>query len=303
MKNLPLCHACRLCDLACPAWRYSRDTECGPRAIVIYDQRQQDISESQTQHCSLCAACDAACPIGLQPMKIIMQYMQVEIDPELLSSFSEASLIDAIPKHVQSINDDTHLLLGRLDDAIMRDNFADITLAKDTGDDILQAWMLGKTIPEARLKAFLAPLVSSNKILVINGLLYYAVRNWLPDANLQTLAEALLPEKKQYLQAGDMFILDAPAFNSDQIRLLPIMQAIAKQHDIFLNLDLQRLAMPLRGDRDSSNSARALQARWAWLVKQKTIKRVVTECRSEAAIATAISGLPAIWLADLGITL
>ncbi|MDX8410236.1 MAG: (Fe-S)-binding protein [Mariprofundales bacterium] len=283
-EPLPQCHGCRLCDLACPAWRFSRDVECGPRAITRYHQRGQPIDAKQTEHCTLCAACDAACPLGLQPMATILTQL-------------------AGQKTVQSINmtatatTETTMLWS--DNPSLRAHFPHAQPLADGGKDIRQALRAGEPISAAQLRQFLAPLAAAKQVIIDDGLCYYAVRRWLPKAHLSTLAEALLPQQMQQLRSGDLLLLDATGFNADQARLLPIMQRFAHQRGLVLNLDLQRLAMPLHGYIRSSNSHAAAQERWQWLVKGKKIQRIIAERREDVPLAATISGLPAIWIADL----
>jgi len=275
------CHSCRLCDLACSAWRFSRDGECAPRAIVLMDQRRQDVTVQQIAHCTLCGACDAACPIGLRPMRTIMQQGNAG---NVLETFSVR-----VPKTGK------RLLLSP--DHAVSHCFPDSQWVGDCGADIVAAFARSAHVDPQRLQHFIAPLTVASQVIVADGLLYNALRSWLPEAPLVTLAEALLPKRHHHLREDDLLLLDAPAFNADRERLLPIVQQAVHRNGAMLSLDLQRLAMPLRSYRPDEDAA--LRARWQWLSQHRTIARIITENPAEADVAAMVSGLPAIWLGEL----
>jgi len=254
-----------------------------------YSERGQPIDARQTEHCTLCAACDAACPLGLQPMTTI------------LASLPKQTAMHAIHMTVPSTTATTMLWS---DHAVLRAHFPHAQAAPDGGEDIRQALRTGDPIPTKRLHEFLAPLAAAKRVIIDDGLCYYAMRHWLPKAHLSTLAEALLPQQMQYLRSGDLLLLDATAFNADRTRLLPIMQRTARLRGFMLNLDLQRLAMPLNsylhGDNGDNGDA-AAQQRWQWLTKDAQVQRIIPERRQDVALAAEISGLPTTWIADLGV--
>ncbi|MDX8413683.1 MAG: (Fe-S)-binding protein [Mariprofundales bacterium] len=277
------CHSCRLCDLACSAWRFSRDGECAPRAMVLMDQRQQAISTQQLAYCTLCGACDAACPVGLQPMRTIVQQGDAV---GLLAPF-----VDHATRTGQQ------LLLSA--DRSVAACFPDSQWLDDCGADIVRALSCNGHIASQRLQQFIASLADASSVVVADGLLLYALKKWLPHALLISLAEALLPQRKHGLQSDDLLLLDAPAFNADRVRLLPMVQQAVAQSGAMTSLDLQQLAIPLRSYR--VDEAEALAARWQWLSRQRQIGRIVAENPQEVIVAAAVSGLPAVWLGALGV--
>jgi len=285
------CHSCRLCDLACSSWRFTGDGECAPRAVMLWSQRGEAIDIQKLAHCTLCAACDAACPLGLRPMRMIME----------LASGSEvlAAFCDRGPRRGK------RLLLGG--DEALSALFPGYQQVRDGVDALVAALGNDPAAEKAQLQPLRSRLVSqvavASRVMVVDGLLYYALRQWLPAAPLLSLAEALLPRKREALQEGDLLLLDAPAFNSDRSRLLPIVQRAVMGSGAILSLDLQRLAMPLDSCRvlaeEGSERQQALRGRWLWLGQQREIRRVVTENPAEAVVAASVSGLPAIWLGAL----
>jgi len=245
------------------------------------DQRQQSIEARQLTYCTLCGACDAACPIGLRPMQTILAQGQKE---NMLEPFAARA-----PKT------GGELLLSP--NKAVRRSFSQSQWVDDCGIDIAKALANGDSIDSQRLQQFIAPLVLASQIVVSDGLLYYALRHWLPNTPLVTLAERLLPKLHHHLQAGDLLLLDPPAFHANYDYLLPIVQQATRHKGVELNLDLQRLAVSLRSYRLDTKAA--LRARWQWLSLHHTINRIICENPDETTIAAAVSGLPALWLGDL----
>ncbi|MDQ6963587.1 MAG: 4Fe-4S dicluster domain-containing protein [Mariprofundales bacterium] len=279
---MTLCHSCRLCDLSCAAWRVSRDGESAPRALVLMEQRQQSISSWQLAFCTLCGACDAACPVGVQPMSLIVQQGEGE---GVLQRLSMAS----------SPTGGRQLILSA--EGRVAALFPDRERLDDCGADIVQALAANRHVSVERRRQFVEPLLAGSSVVVADGLLYYTLRRWLPSLTLVTLAEALLPRMAHHLRPGDLLLLDAPAFNVDQERLLPLIQRAVMASGAMINLDLQRLATPLRSYR--AGSEEALAARWQWLRSERGVERVVVENPDDVEVVAAVGELPVLWLGEL----
>jgi hypothetical protein len=158
-------------------------------------------------------------------------------------------------------------------------------LAPDDGMDIVTALETGAPITDERLAAFLAPLALARQIVVAEGLLLRALRRWLADASIRGIGEALLPAIGANLRAGDLYVIASQAFNCDQPRLIARYDSLRSSSGCEMNLDLQRIAMPVAG-----------QARW--ILEGRSIERIVVEDLSERA-AFDFAGKPVLHLAEL----
>ncbi len=274
------CFSCRLCDLACPAWQESRDPLCGPRAITLMAERGQEIAPSQLAFCTLCGACDAACPQKLQPMTTILELGQTDA---LLAPFPH-----------RPVQGGRRLLVGGR--GLLR-HFPGYAQAPDDGDDIIEALRGGMAVDRQRVQQFLYPLAAASSLIAADGLRCYLLRHWLPEATIHSLAGMLLPSRQQRLQPGDLLLLDAPGFHADCAQVLPLLRFVCETRGVVPSLDLQRLAQPLRSYRDVRDAG--VRARWQALVRGRSFTRVVVENPQEVDLAALVSGLPTVWLGVL----
>lgn len=271
------CSGCGLCLLVCPVWRESRDVRLTPkgRARAIQHSATRDDLAASVAGCTLCGACEPACPEELPLVDMVMALRSEAAQPQVrVRGGGKTKLLLA----GRALRADAKRLAKTL--ALLEG----YDLAPDDGADIVAALETGAAIAEERLAAFLAPLAVA-RLVVGEGLLLRALRRWLPDASILGIGEALLPAVGRALRPGDFYVIASQAFNLDQARLIGSYDALRVASGCEMNLDLQRIAMPASG-----------QARW--ILEGRRVERIVVEDLAESA-AFGFAGKPVLHLAEL----
>jgi ferredoxin len=272
------CSGCGLCLLVCPVWRQSRDVRLTPkgRARAIQHGASREDLAASTAGCTLCGACEPACPEELPLVEMVMELRSG-------SAFRQARVKAHGRKKVllpgRALRADPERLERTL---ALLDGYE---LAADDGADIVAALETGAAIDDQRLAAFLAPLGVAQRLVVVDGLLLRALRRWLADVSVSGVGEALLPSIAGKLRAGDLYVIASQAFNLDQSRLIGSYDSLRAASGCEMNLDLQRIAMPAPG-----------QARW--ILEGRRVERIVVEDLAERA-AFAFTGKPVLHVAEL----
>ena len=273
------CSGCGLCLLVCPVWRESRDVRLTPKGrarAIQHGATREDLAAS-VAGCTLCGACEPACPEELPLVDMLMELRSGDAFPQVARrrrSGAKNLLVAGPTLHADAQRRARTLAL-----------LEGYDLAPDDGGDIVAALEAGSRISGERMQAFLAPLRGARRLVVADGLLLRALRRWLPDAAISGIGEALLPVVGAKLRAGDFYVIASQAFNQEQSRLVGRYDALRASSGCEMNLDLQRIAMPAEG-----------QARW--ILEGRQVERIVVEDLAERA-AFGFAGKPVLHLAEL----
>ena len=272
------CSGCGLCLLVCPVWRQSRDVRFTPkgRARAIQHGATREDLVGSLAGCTLCGACEPACP---EELPLVDMVMELRGGAPLRSSLGKRTGKKDLLLAGAALRADP----GRLARTIaLLDGHE---LVEDDGADIVAALEAGATLSQARIDQFLASVREARRVVVSEGLLLRALRRWLPGVQVTGIGEALLPSIAGKLQPGDLYVIASQAFNFDQSRLIGAYERLRAAAGCEINLDLQRIAMPA-----------AAQARW--ILEGRQVERIVVEDLSEGA-AFGFAGKPVLHLADL----
>jgi len=274
------CSGCSLCLLVCPVWRDTRDVRLTPRGrakAIQHGATREQIAES-VAGCTLCGACEPACPENLPLVDMVMALRRTDAFPS--------------PEETSVPNTGKKLLLaGRALHADLERSTRTLSLldghelAQDDGADIVAALEAGAELATDRLEAFLMPLRGARRLVVVEGLLLRALRRWLPQVASVGLGEALLPAVGGKLKTGDLYIIETRAFNADQARLVGRYDALRAASGCEMNLDLQRIAIPAGGQE-------------RWILEGRQVERIVVEDLGDRA-AFMFAEKPVLHLADL----
>jgi NAD-dependent dihydropyrimidine dehydrogenase PreA subunit len=267
------CSGCGLCLLVCPVWRESRDVRLTPkgRARAIKHGATREQLAASVAGCTLCGACEPACPEELLLVDMVMELRRGAAFPGHAPTRGPAGknkLLLAGP----ALRADAERLSRTL---ALLDGYQLAHVALETGT----------AMAEERMQAFVAPLRAARQLVVAHGLLLRALRRWLPGAGVCGIGEALLPSIAGKLRGGDLYVIAAQAFNFDQARLIGSYDRLRAASGCEMNLDLQRIATPAAG-----------QARW--LLEGRRVERIVVEDLAERA-AFDFAGKPVLHLAEL----
>src|SRR3954464_5416742 len=80
------CSGCGVCLLVCPVWRQSHDVRLTPkgRARAIQHGASREDLAASTAGCTLCGACEPACPEELPLVEMVMELRSGAAFPEVL---------------------------------------------------------------------------------------------------------------------------------------------------------------------------------------------------------------------------
>ena len=273
------CSGCGLCLLVCPVWRESRDVRLTPKGrarALQHGGTRADLAASMAG-CTLCGACEPACPEELPLVDMVMELRRGASLP--VARTGKGDRRKSLLLAGRALRADAERLARTL---ALLDGYE---LASDDGADIAEALGLGTTLGEERLENFLAPLRGARRLVAADGLMLRALRRWLPGVSVTGIGEALLPSISGKLGSGDLYVIASQAFNFDQSRLIGTYDSLRAASGCEMNLDLQRIAMPAAG-----------QARW--ILEGRNVERIVVEDLADGA-AFGFAGKPVLHVADL----
>ena len=307
-RDYPACSGCSLCRLVCPMWRQRRDPRFSPEGISKARQNGAEVTElaEVLDACTLCGACDPACPEDIALSDMIMQLrgeLELPADLAVLQVGYEQAAAQTAPAPAGAL-----LLPGaalRADAPLLAKVEALLGLhaASDDGADLAVALEIGGDIDPQRKRRFLAA-IDGRSLIVGDGLLLRALRQWLPGARLQGLGEAIgnLPIIRRHVADTDFYVIEARAFHADHARLVAHYDDLRKERGCTMNLDLQRIAMPARAGaypdlrmgpaREDLDQAR-------WLLQGRRPARIVVENPAEREVFRRVTDVPVLHLAEL----
>lgn len=311
-----ICFGCSLCLLACPLWRATGDMRLTPhgRARALQCGAKPEDLAASVDTCTFCGACEPACPaqIGLMAMIAGLRADLARREPwrvaqvealmnELASSTPVLPAGGTVFLPDETLHADTALLVRIVD---LLGGHREVTIAEDSGADIALALEAGATIPGARVERFLTPLRRARRLVVGDGLLFRALRVWLPSKPIETLGCAVSSERKirRALRSTDLYVIEPRAYHADHERLVRHYDALRAEFGCSMNLDLQRLAIPttagcLAATRGQSRVDERDQARW--ILEGHEFSRIVVEDLKDIAAFASVTAKPVMHLVEI----
>jgi ferredoxin len=301
------CTGCSLCVLVCPVWRTSHDVRLTPhgRAKALqHGATVADITES-IESCTLCGACEPACPENIDLVGMIVGLRQQLPDRrEVVSAQPLSSHKGARPFARRSV-----LLAG----TSLRERPATLarvvallglTVGNDDGADISFALETGSGVSPQRLEQFLAPLRGRQRLVVADGLLLRHLRDWLPRARIVSLGAALstLSVVRRSLRATDLYVIEPRAYHADHARQVRHYDALRRETGCATNLDLQRIAIPATARSLAHRLARTLPddaEQTRWILHGRRVSRIVVESLDDVDVFRQVSDCPVTHVAHL----
>ena len=312
-RDYTACTGCSLCFLVCPMWRATRDprfTAEGLAKALQCGATAADLA-APLEACSLCGACDPACPEGIDLPGMIMDLRRANSRPgpavleDLLARLQcpPGTAPSEVPRTAPLLLPGPELrgdaaLLARVQALL------GLTLAEDDGADIALALEAGVEIPPARLQRFLDSL-RGHSMVAEDGLLLRQLRRWLPGSQRMGLGAALStrPAVRSNIKADDLYVVEARALHADYERMVAYYDRLQLETGCSLSLDLQRIAIPAtaRGLAQKLGLAAGDDTTQAqWLLQGRKPARIVVESLADRAALQRVSELPVVHLAELG---
>lgn len=300
------CSGCSLCLLVCPVWRKTRDIGLTPHGRAKAMQHGDTVDAASVESCTLCMSCNPVCPEEIDQVEMIlrlrrqqrtaaMQHEDKAAQPHATPSAPTTLLPDAaLRAHPDTMTQVASLLGGS----------GKLCVSDDGGSDISLALEAGAGISAQRLEQFLAPLQQQKKIIVSDGLLLRHLKQWLPQASIASLGEALSShaEVRRNLRSSDLYVIEPRAYHTDYQRLVKYYDRLRAAHGCAFNLDLQRIAIPATARNlpqrlglmahDDADHAR-------WVLHGRNIARIVVESLEDRIAIVKVSDIPVVHLANL----
>ncbi len=311
------CSGCSLCLLVCPVWRSTFDIRLTPhgRAKALqHGATAFDVADS-IDTCTLCGACEPVCP-----EEIALVDMVLALRRDLASTMPDR-VGNAVVQLQQGVDSNSTTALSAYPTVLLADSalseqpqllqtvlalfsHEQAGLAADSGADIALALEAGASVPEERLNRFLAPLRTVRRMIVCDGVLLRALRDWLPRTRIDSLGEAAssLAGVRARLRPDDFYVIESRAYHADRERLVAHYDQLRVSSGCMMNLDLQRLAIPTTASHQWMPEKRRVdpadQARW--ILEGRVVARVVVEDCRDIAVFQRVAPYPVLHVAQLG---
>ncbi|OAI50143.1 hypothetical protein AYO46_02835 [Betaproteobacteria bacterium SCGC AG-212-J23] len=290
------CHGCSLCLLSCPVWRQTRDVRLTPhgRAKALQNGASAADLQASIASCTLCGACEPACPEEIPLIDMILELRRqqpIQVARGDVPSEKEISVGNVLLAGEVLRQDPERL--KRIASLL------DIAVAADDGSDISRAIECGAALSSERLSSFMGSFRNAKRLVVADGLLLRKLREWLPEARVVSLGEALstLEAVRARLRATDLYVIEPRAFHADHARLVRHYDALIKARNLKTNLDLQRLAVPTGASSAAKRVDPLDQARW--ILDGRAFERVVVEDAADCAVFARVTDRQVLHLGDL----
>ncbi len=292
------CTGCAVCLLTCPVWRRTHDvlmTNCGRTRSLQAGAVPEDL-EASAEACLFCGACAAVCPSGVDTLSLtaalraaLSSKRKAAERRRCETSFAYAGRTVLLPgpdlRADALLLEKLALLLGAA--VPPGDELPDLAADLDAG---LRA------APE-ELRAATAAADGASAFVAAEGFALRHLRKWFPALPSKGLGEALLGSCRGGLRHGDLYVVDARAFNSDRGRLVRFYDAMRQETGCTLSISLQRAAIPAGPARGTPSADSKAQARW--VLDHFRPRRIVVEAPSELGLYRMVAGVPVLHLGEL----
>jgi len=302
------CSGCSLCLLVCPVWRNTRDISHTPHGRAKAMQHGDAVDAASVESCTLCMACDPVCPEQINHVeKTLKLRRQMDTRPALralLARMEEKATQPITTSYAPAKLLPDQALLSHPEMLAQVSGLLGIPVAEDDGADIALALEAGVVVPAERLQRFLAPLRSTKKIVIADGLLLKHLKQLLPAIKFASLGEALSSHDvvRRNLRATDLYVIEPRAYHSDYQRLVKHYDRLRAAHGCAFNLDLQRIAIPAATrslPQRLGQAAHEDESQARWVLHGRSIARIVVESLEDRAALEKVSAVPVLHLAEL----
>ena len=308
------CNGCGVCMLSCPVWNQHHTkmlTYCGRNRALIGGATEEDLAAS-ARACILCGSCEPLCPMGIRTQQTTIALRRSLAARGLLpkpgarsgKQRPETSVTPRILLPGKTLREDAKLACS-----VLRLLGQRAGIHSDDGDDIALALESGQVISDARVEAFLLPLMKATEIIIADGLLFNLLRSLLPSSvAILPLGQALLANQKVRagLNATDFYMIETRAYNADRRTFTALYDALRQEIGCFMNLDLQRVATPTGAasyqHQEGLASMISIEAQVRWLLEGRNAKRIVVEHLDDRPAFAQYTRLPVVYLAEVAVS-
>jgi ferredoxin len=305
------CNGCGVCMLSCPVWNQRHTkmlTYCGRNRALIGGATDEDLAAS-ARACILCGSCEPLCPMGIRTQQTTIALRRSLAARGILPKpdtrpGNQRSGTPGMPRILlpgKKLGED-----AKLASSVLKLLGQRVGIHSDDGLDIALAVESGQAIDEARLEAFILPLMKATELIVADGLLFNLLRSLLPSSiTLLPLGQALLanPKVRAGLNASDFYMIETRAYNANRRTCIALYDEVRRATGCFMNLDLQRVATPTGAasyqHREGLESSVSVEAQVRWLLEGRNAKRIVVEHLDDRAAFDQYTKIPVVHLAEV----
>lgn len=313
-EGLNSCSGCSLCLLPCPVWRQKRDIRFawhGRAKAFQHGATPEDIAGSLLA-CTFCGSCDTLCPEGID-LRGTMERMRSEISNHPARGSVIGAMAAAMKTAVNEPPAEKTLLLAgealgsnvaRLEKVLNLIGGEGAATAADNGRDIALAIEAGIKIPKDRLRCFLDHVGKAKELIVAEGILIRAIKEWLPYVRVSGIGEFLSRREEitDNLKPTDLYVIESRAYNSDFDRLVGHYDRLKKKIGCAFNLDLNRIATPTTATSMHHHLGMEgidIGEQVRWLLEGRDVERIVVESMEDGSAFTEATDVPVVHLSDI----
>lgn len=289
------CSGCSLCLLVCPIWRRTRDITLTPHGRLKALQHGVDPRDLvvSAHECTLCGACEPACPeeISLVPLALSLRNGRLPDPARASDRASKGRSVSTLLLGDASYDNEPELLRRIIELCAA----SPATRAKSTVDTLIKLIMQGDRPDVVQLSNFRNQFKNAYEIVVTHGLIFRMIKDWLPEIRIRTLGESLLKRReiRMAITAQDFYVIESRAYHADYQRLVATYDELRKEKGCGMNLDLQRMAIPLE-------NGKALDPEQVlWALQGFKGMRIITESLEDKMLLKQLTGRHVLHLAEL----
>jgi len=315
--GLDKCTGCGVCSLPCPVWHQTHDImlTLRGRALALQGGSSPEDLRQSIMACVLCGACEPACPVGIDTVGMTLDLRSI-LRMRERSPLADSVLTNRPPQaHGQSTTRRSSTLFLP-DPALQSDDirFKKILQLLESkgkalsifnhGSYLAAAIEAGLELSQDQRAGFVLSLAGAEELVVTEGLLHRHLRRWLPQVRVIGLGEALLhlnPIRKALLPT-DLYVIETRGFHADYARLIQFYDRMSRETGCYLNVDLQRIAIPTgaAGLQDRLGTNLLDPAKQVHLIMDgRTIDRIVVESIEDLEPFRQETGLKVIHVSEL----
>lgn len=292
------CTGCAVCLLSCPVWRQTHDlmmTNAG-RARALQAGASPEELAGSAEACLLCGSCAPVCPSRVDTLALTTRLRAAsrgaapETGGPAAPAFRARGRIVFLPG--PALRSEAGLFAG------LKERLEGHGCAVPPGDELseLASAMDEGTVTEPP-EEVIAAFSGASGFIAAEGSLLRHLRRWFPYVRSKSLGEHLLEDLKTALRPGDLYVVDARAFNSDHARLVRVYDRIRLQSGCAMSTSLQRAGMPVVPQRPGGSFDSAEQARW--VLGRARAERVIAESFADLEAFRRASKVPVIHVSEL----
>ena len=270
-----VCHGCGLCNLVCPLWKQSYDLSYTPYGQAKFMQHGGDLATlgQQFSACNLCGACDVVCPKEIRLTETNLKVRQMLSATEDAQNEYPDSQDETPVRQAEQVLIADQLLIENQSRCRRVLDFMNKQASTVLHESVLN--LDGDDIQKS------LSLHACPRLVISDVLLLKQLRSQFPRVKTTSLSQYLFDALplNSLLSADDLYIVDSRAYHLDFGARVEAYMQLKQNSECMMNLDLQRIAIPVNASEVSD--AIDVGKQWQWITQGRSFKRVIVESLTE----------------------